>query len=148
MYNQYPMLLPMLPIFGWGPGTYAFYYAPFQHSNDLTIISTNFGDKGNAHSEYFGPLAESGVLGSLTFIALILIVIYKASHLIIKTTDKELKLLLMTLLLGLITYFVHGMLNNYLDTDKIAVPFWGLIGALVAIELYHTENDSNNSLLK
>ncbi|MDG2343819.1 MAG: O-antigen ligase family protein, partial [Flavobacteriales bacterium] len=46
------------PIFGWGPGTYSFVYAPFQDASDLTIISTNFGDGGNAHSEYLGPLAE------------------------------------------------------------------------------------------
>jgi len=48
------------PIFGWGPGTYVFQYAPFQFSYDRTIISTNFGDLGNAHSEYLGPLSESG----------------------------------------------------------------------------------------
>ena len=30
------------PITGWGPGTYAFCYAPYQDSKDLTIISTNF----------------------------------------------------------------------------------------------------------
>ena len=29
---------------------------------DLTIISTNFGDGGNAHSEYLSPLAEQGFL--------------------------------------------------------------------------------------
>jgi len=39
------------PIMGYGPGTYAFEYAPFQRPENLTIISTNFGDMGNAHSE-------------------------------------------------------------------------------------------------
>ena len=58
------------PMFGWGPGTYMFQYAPFQRSSSLTIISTNNADNGNAHSEYIGPLAEAGVLGSLTFIAI------------------------------------------------------------------------------
>ena len=53
------------PFFGWGPGTYAFVYAPFQKSKDLTIISTNFGDGGNAHSEYLSPLAEQGFFGFL-----------------------------------------------------------------------------------
>ena len=53
------------PFFGWGPGTYSFVYAPFQSSKNLTIISTNFGDRGNAHSEYLGPLAEQGFIGFL-----------------------------------------------------------------------------------
>jgi len=26
------------PVFGWGPGTYAFEYAPFQHSSEITVI--------------------------------------------------------------------------------------------------------------
>jgi hypothetical protein len=37
--------------------------------------------------------------------------------------------------LGLITYFVHGFLNNFLDTDKLSVPFWSLISILVALDI-------------
>ena len=40
------------PLFGFGPGTYMFEYAPYQASDERTIISTNFGSGGNAHSEY------------------------------------------------------------------------------------------------
>ena len=135
------------PIVGWGPGTYAFFYAPFQHSSELTIISTNGGDKGNAHSEYFGPLAEAGLLGSLTFLLIIGMVIYRSSKLYIRIENREMKALVMVLLLGLITYFVHGTLNNYLDTDKIATPFWGMIAALVAIEIYHEKPKGNSEKL-
>ena len=41
------------PIFGWGPGTYQFVYAPYQRSKEKTIISTNYGDMGNAHSRVY-----------------------------------------------------------------------------------------------
>ena len=58
------------PFLGWGPGTYAFQYAPFQRSKEKTIISTNQGDLGNAHSEFLGPLAESGILGILSFLVI------------------------------------------------------------------------------
>jgi len=51
------------PVFGFGPGTYQFEYGPYQHSTEKTLISTNFGDRGNAHSEYIGPLAEEGLPG-------------------------------------------------------------------------------------
>ena len=40
------------PLIGWGPGTYMFQYAPFQMSGDKTIISTNFAEGGNAHSDF------------------------------------------------------------------------------------------------
>jgi O-antigen ligase len=66
------------PVFGFGPGTYMFQYAPYQLNKDRTIISTNSGDGGNAHSEYLGPLSESGVLGLLTFLLIAISVIYTA----------------------------------------------------------------------
>ena len=124
------------PLYGWGPGTYSFVYAPFQDASDITIISTNFGDGGNAHSEYLGPLAEQGVPGFVLMILLVIFIFYKASMLYIRLDDPELKRIVMMLLLGLVTYFTHGILNNYLDTDKASVPIWGFIAIIVAIDLY------------
>ncbi len=125
------------PFLGWGPGTYQFLYAPFQFSHEKTIISTNAGDKGNAHSEYIGPLSESGVLGMLTILAIVVLVIYTSLKLHKRLPDGELKLINLALLLGLITYFTHGFLNNFLDTDKASVPFWGFIAAIISIQVYH-----------
>jgi hypothetical protein len=34
--------------------------------------------------------------------------------------------------LGLITYFVHGTLNNFLDMDKASAPVWGFTAFIVA----------------
>jgi O-antigen ligase len=125
------------PIFGWGPGTYSFEYAPFQHAEDKTIISTNNGDAGNAHSEYIGPLSESGLLGALTFIAIIICVLSSGFRLYYTLTDYETKKLVLVTLLGFFTYVVHGAINDFLDTDKASVPFWGFIAIIVAIDIYH-----------
>ena len=59
------------PVLGWGPGTYMFQYAQFQMARDKTIISTNFAEGGNAHSEYIGPLAEQGFMGFLAFLGIV-----------------------------------------------------------------------------
>lgn len=123
------------PVFGFGPGTYMFQYAPYQLNKDRTIISTNAGDGGNAHSEYLGPLAESGVLGMLTFMLLIGVVIYSAVNTYSRVQDPRLKQIVLAALLGLITYYVHGLMNNFLDTDKLSVPFWGFTAMIVAIDL-------------
>ena len=40
--------------------------------------------------------------------------------------------------------FIHGVLNNYLDTDKASVPFWGFIAILVALDLYHRKPSAQN----
>ena len=127
------------PVFGWGPGVYVFEYAPFQLSKDKTIITTNAGANGNAHSEYIGPLAESGILGMLSVILLIILVFYRGSLLYHKLPKGELKDVVLVTLLGFFTYVVHGLLNNYLDTDKASVPFWGFIALIIAIDIYHSK---------
>lgn len=125
------------PFFGWGPGTYSFQYAPFQLSTDRTTISTNAGNKGNAHSEYIGPLCESGVIGAVSFIAILICVLWTGSRLYHALPNGDLKITVLAVLLGLVTYMVHGGLNNFLDTDKASVPFWGFIAILVAADVYH-----------
>ncbi len=130
------------PIVGWGPGTYQFVYAPFQRSKDLTIISTKQGDGGNAHSEYLGPLCEQGVLGSLLFIALLIAVSNLAFRLFYSIDNREIKILIASSYLGLMTYYIHGVLNNYLDLDKASIPFWGFTAVLVAVDLYHNKKET------
>ncbi len=125
------------PFWGWGPGTYMFQYAPFQFSYEKTFISTNYGNMGNAHSEYLGPLAESGVLGTVSFL-LIVILVFTTGIRVYKTAyTKKNRILALTILLALSSYFAHGLLNNFLDTDKASVPFWGFIGILVAMDVYY-----------
>lgn len=133
------------PIVGWGPGTYQFVYAPFQRSKDRTIISTNQGDGGNAHSEYLGPLCEQGLLGSLWILALLYGISHLAFRLFYTLKEFDLKLLIVGVYLGLMTYFIHGVLNNYLDTDKASIPFWGFIAILVAVDLYHNSSSASQS---
>lgn len=124
------------PIFGWGPGTYSFQYAPFQSSEDLTIISTNSGDMGNAHSEFIGPLAEMGVLGTLTFILIIAMFYYKASILYSRLPRGETRQIVFWVILAFTTYIINGTLNNFLDTDKASVPFWAFIAIITIIDIH------------
>lgn len=124
MYNERPVV-------GWGPGMYQFVYAPFQRAQDKTIISTNRGDGGNAHSEFLGPLSEQGLMGMLIYISFVLLVMFMGFRIYGNTSEYEEKLIVMGLFLGIVTYFAHGFLNNFLDSDKIAVPFWVAISYLV-----------------
>ena len=131
------------PVVGHGPGTYAFEYAKYQKSSDRTIISTNMGDAGNAHSEYLGPLSESGVLGTLTILAVMILSLFTGIRLYYMLDhDPYLKGVVMAIVLGLVTYFLHGVLNNFLDTDKASVPIWGMMSILVALSIYHRQPQS------
>ncbi len=125
------------PVLGWGPGTYMFKYAPFQLEREKTEISTNAADLGNAHSEYIGPLAESGFIGTLSFLSIVILTILTGLRNWFTLKDRKVKILSFTLLLGLITYYLHGLLNNFLDTDKASALFWGFTAAIVTIDIYH-----------
>ena len=134
------------PLLGHGPGTYTFEYAKYQMSRDRTIISTNMGDGGNAHSEYLGPLSESGVLGTLTILAVMIVSLFTGIRLYYRLdNDAYLKGVVLAIVLGLVTYYLHGVLNNFLDTDKASVPLWGMMSILVAISIYHRSAGSLES---
>lgn len=127
------------PVVGWGPGTYQFVYAPFQESKNKTIISTNSGDMGNAHSEYIGALAEQGVPGSVIVVSLVVVFMYCGLMTYRKAQNKESKILVLAATLALLGYFVHGTLNNFLDTDKLAVPVWSCMAIITAIDCFHAD---------
>lgn len=125
------------PVFGFGPATYAFEYAPYQDPEKLTIISTNFGTQGNAHSEYLGPLAEMGLIGMLSVLVFVAILFYSGVMLLINIKrftpeEKQMYTLILCVVLAMSTYFFHGLLNNYLDTDKASVPVYGAAAMIIA----------------
>lgn len=128
------------PVFGFGPGTYTFEYAPYQDPNKLTIISTNFGTGGNAHSEYLGPLAETGLIGMLSVLMFVAVLFYSGVTLLIhikrySPEEKQLYTLMLCVVLALSTYFFHGIINNYLDSDKAAVPVYGAAAMIIAQQI-------------
>lgn len=125
------------PLFGFGPGTYMFEYAPYQASDERTIISTNFGSGGNAHSEYLGPLAEQGALGMLLMVVIVAAVCNTAIRLWLRLPPGVERRLVGAAFFGLVTYYVHGVLNNYLDTDKASVLFWGSTALIVVLDIKH-----------
>jgi hypothetical protein len=62
--------------------------------------------------------------------------------LVYKGKTLEIKIMSASLLLGLVTYLSHGLLNSYSEQDKIAVLFWGFIAMITALDLYHQRNQS------
>jgi len=131
------------PLMGWGPATYQFKYAPFQMVSEKTIISTNYGEGGNAHSEYLSSLVESGIPGLMLYILLLFISILKGIKIWETHQDRQIRYLAIALVAGIVTYAVHGALNNFLDTDKISALFWGMIAAIVAIDIRLKQEKEN-----
>ena len=124
------------PVVGVGPGTYQFLYGSYQKSYQLSTISTNAGDLGNAHSEYIGPMTEQGLPGVLLVAALFLTTFATGVRVYRTAKDPAIGRMALAFTLSLLTYYVHGVFNNFLDTDKLSVPFWAFTAAVVALDLY------------
>lgn len=124
------------PVLGVGPGTYQFLYASYQKSYQLSVISTNAGNLGNAHSEYIGPMTEQGLPGVLLVVALFLTTFATGVRVYRTAKDPDVARTALAFTLSLLTYYVHGVFNNFLDTDKLSVPFWAFTAVVVALDLY------------
>lgn len=129
------------PIVGVGPGTYQFLYGSYQKSYQLSTISTNAGDLGNAHSEYIGPMTEQGLPGVILVVALFLTTFATGVRVYRTAKDPVVGRMALAFTLSLLTYYVHGVFNNFLDTDKLSVPFWAFTAAVVALDHYSDKKE-------
>jgi len=148
--NRWKCALKMFiekPFFGWGPGTYQFEYARFQLSQDRTIISSNMGDMGNAHSEYLGALSESGIFGLVSFLLLISISILYAINMYYTSHDSSTNTWLLAIIIALLSYFIHGLFNNFLDTDKASIAVWGSFAIIVGLDCLKNEKQSHSTVI-
>lgn len=132
------------PVLGTGPGTYQFLYGSYQKSYQLSTISTNAGDLGNAHSEYIGPMTEQGLPGVLLVAALFLCTFATGMRIYRTAKDHDVGLMALAFTLSLLTYYIHGVFNNFLDTDKLSVPFWAFTAAVVALDVYSEKKDASS----
>jgi O-antigen ligase len=123
------------PVTGFGPGSYQFIYGSFQSRADLTRISTFRGTNGHAHSEFFNAISETGIPGGIIYLALLFVVIGYGLKVIYRAKDKQESAIALGALLGLVTFFVHGFFNAFLDTDKIAVLVFASIGIIVWLDI-------------
>ena len=137
------------PIMGCGPGTYQFLYAGYQRSYQLSVISTNSGNRGNAHSEYIGPLTEQGIPGAALVLCVFLITFATGVRVYRTAANPAVGRSALAFTLSLLTYYIHGVFNNFLDTDKLSVPFWAFTAAVVAFDIFSEkkkETDDNQQL--
>jgi O-antigen ligase len=125
------------PVFGFGPGTYQFYYGSFQLRSDLTRISTFTGNKGHAHSEYLNYLSETGLPGLLIFVSLIITVFWRGFSLARKAPETSHGQMALALSCGLLTFFIHGFFNGFLEFDKAAMPVLSFMAAVVYLDIRH-----------
>lgn len=125
------------PWTGFGPGTYQFQYMPYQHAEEMTRISITaqiagrspgtYGRGGGAHSEYLQALSESGWPGLVLFIALGVVAFRGLLHNYFQEKNNDYQLVILFFMLSLMTFFLHGLLNNILHDGRVAALVWGMM---------------------
>ncbi len=58
--------------------------------------------------------------------------------------EGELKYYALMMLLALFTYFIHGIFNNFLTTDKAAFLVWGGLATLCALDIKYKKTLNNS----
>lgn len=143
--NRYSCAIRMTndrPWTGFGPGTFQFAYLTYQKPEEMTRISVTVagehqpGRGGGAHSEYLQAFAEMGIVGGLCWIGILLSVLWSALNQYHLRKDK----IILALLFGLTTFFVHALFNNFLHHGKIAALVWGSLALLSLLNTSHTED--------
>ncbi|MFI5222064.1 MAG: O-antigen ligase family protein [Bacteroidia bacterium] len=135
------------PFTGFGPGTYQFVYGRFQSHTDMTRISTFNGDKGGCHSEYLTSLSETGLPGFIILLLLALTSIQISIKNIYRSKGKT-KQLILSAYLGLITFYFHGLFNNFIDTDKMALLVIGAWGIILWCDVRLSAEEKNADSIK
>lgn len=134
--NRWYAALQMIeerPLTGFGGNTFVQEYSAYQRSLTRTAISVEMGEVGGAHSEYLTAAAELGIPGLL-----LLLGIYFTTLLVgirgmwrADTTAHRWKYALFTI--PLLSYYLHGFINNFMDHGHIAgmvYLHWGILAAL------------------
>ncbi len=141
--NRYRCALRMFgdrPVTGFGAGTYAIAYLPYQRAEEMTRISVSGpgphppGRGGGAHSEYLQALAELGLPGALFFLFLVGASLWTAIRIYYRASRASHRQLALALLFGLLTFFIHGLFNNFFHHSKIAMLIWSSMAILIHLE--------------
>ncbi|MCC7507708.1 MAG: O-antigen ligase family protein [Saprospiraceae bacterium] len=124
------------PWTGFGPGTFAFQYLPYQKPEEMTRISVvepivrrhpgNYGRGGGAHSEYTQALAETGWPGLALWLLVVFVALRQGAQNYFRAATSGQRRLALFLLLGLCSFFLHGLVNNFLHDARVAALVWGM----------------------
>jgi putative inorganic carbon (hco3(-)) transporter len=123
------------PVFGFGPGTYQFFYGSYQRREDLTRISTYSGLSGHAHSEYLNYLSETGIPGLVIFVSLLTVVSFKCLMAFKNGKNEQYRKISLYVFMGLLTFVIHGLFNGFLEFDKMAMPVFCSMAIVSSLDI-------------
>ena len=133
------------PIIGKGYGAFAILY---EEDSSLVGEYTSQFQLG-AHSEYLQVLAELGIVGFTAWMWLVIAFFRYGFRALKEVEDGFYRSLIIGLLSAELSLLVHFVVNNLLNGDAIAIPFWltyGLLPTVVNIAKRERKTRSSTNL--
>lgn len=123
------------PAFGFGPGTFYFFYKSYTVSNFTTYVSDN-PEQSGIHSYYLMTAVEQGIPG----LALLLIFFFSLLHTGEKLWhatkgNQPLHGLVLALTQSLVVILLLLLINDLIETDKVGSFFFMFAAMLVQLDL-------------
>ncbi len=118
------------PLLGVGWGAYPNQYQNYRNPMLTTPISYIHALPHNDYLEYF---SETGVFGLLSWLMFMVYFFVKGVRNYFLIQDEFMRNLLLGCMGGVLSYEIHAMFNDFLQYDKVAVPFWISIAIAVII---------------
>ncbi|MCL5435647.1 MAG: O-antigen ligase family protein [Patescibacteria group bacterium] len=111
-------------------------------------VEEKFGQGTDAHNVFLQFLAETGILGTLSFVALFLGLLWSMFWRLLYPADPELRLLRLVLFVELLLVLFDSQFNNPLFSLRLVGVFWILIGAFYALPKHEIQNYKSEILNK
>jgi putative inorganic carbon (HCO3(-)) transporter len=125
-------LIGQHPLMGAGINTFGQNYAAFApEGSPYYHLGTPY-----AHNMYIQILAETGLIGLVSFFAFIFFLFRSGLKALTALKENPNKTLILGFLAALIAYFTHGLLESSFQTSQGAMLFW-LLAGMTASFFYH-----------
>ncbi|MDE0300289.1 MAG: O-antigen ligase family protein [Candidatus Poribacteria bacterium] len=130
-WGQALLLFLESPIIGNGYGAFAILYEA-----DASLVGEYTAQfQLGAHSEYLQVLAELGIVGFVAWMWLVIAFFRYGFRALKHIDDGFYRSLIIGLLSAELSLLVHFAVNNLLNGDAIAIPFWLIYGLLPAVAI-------------
>jgi len=117
------------PWFGFGPGTFYFFYKSYTVSSFKTYVSYN-PEKSGIHCYYLMTQVEQGIFGLIILLSLISFALMRLQYLYHTVEDKALKKVVGAILVSFVIILCLLVMNDMIETIKVG-PFYFIILALI-----------------
>jgi putative inorganic carbon (hco3(-)) transporter len=134
------MMFKENPILGVGQGNYMVRYKEYV----TKYPELDFGvDAYSVHNSYLKIMAETGVLGIVSFLAIyVYLLLGLLKGMFMKSNHHLTRLLSAALVLGGITFMLQNVTNNLFFIPQINVLFWLVVGLIINVIYSYNEKKS------